>query len=70
MLQRFLAEDFTVSKRQFGVLLVGIGTVALLIALLSFVGQGPRLVQVPGAVGGIVSALVGLTLLPLGDMPA
>jgi hypothetical protein len=27
-------------------------------------------VQVSGAMGGVVSALVGLTLLPLGDMPA
>ncbi len=70
MLRRFLAEDFTVSKRQLGALLLGIGVVALLVALISFVGQGPRLVQVPGAAGGVVSALVGLTLLPLGDMPA
>ncbi|GIV80940.1 MAG: hypothetical protein KatS3mg051_0294 [Anaerolineae bacterium] len=70
MLQRFLAEDFTVSKRQLGALLLAIGVVALLMALISFVGQGPRLVQAPGAVGGMVSALVGLTLLPLGDMPA
>jgi mannitol-specific phosphotransferase system IIBC component len=70
MLRRFLAKDYTVSKRQLGTLLLGIGLIALLVALLSFVGQGPRLVQVSGAMGGVVSALVGLTLLPLGDMPA
>ncbi len=70
MSRGFLAEDFTVSKRQLGMLLLGIGVVALLVALISFVDQGPRLVQVPGAAGGLVSVLVGLTLLPLGDMPA
>lgn len=70
MLSKFLAEDFTISKRQLGMLLLGIGILALLIALASFVAGGPRLAQLPGAAGGVVSAIVGLTLLPLGDMPA
>jgi mannitol-specific phosphotransferase system IIBC component len=70
MLPEFLTEDFTVSKRQLGVLLLGIGILALLMALVSYVAGGPRLAQLPGAAGGVVSAIVGLTLLPLGDMPA
>ncbi|GAB4430811.1 MAG: hypothetical protein Kow00106_25300 [Anaerolineae bacterium] len=70
MLSKFLAEDYTISKRQLGVLLIGIGLLALLVALGSFVAGGPRLAQLLGASGGVVSGMVGLTLLPLGDMPA
>lgn len=70
MLRRFLANDYTVTKRQLGILLIGIGAALILVGLASLSGEGSRLLQVAGLLGGLASALIGLTLLPLGDMPA
>ncbi|MGQ9848592.1 MAG: hypothetical protein ACUVSU_00930 [Aggregatilineaceae bacterium] len=70
MLRRFLADDYTVTKRQLGILLVGVGAVLILVGLVSLSGEGSRLLQVAGLLGGLASALIGLTLLPLGDVPA
>lgn len=71
MLRRLLAEDFTVTKRQLGMVLIGVGFLSTGVVLVSFVaGDGLRLVQLFGALGGLVSGVIGLTLLPLGDRPA
>lgn len=70
MLRRFLANDYTVTKRQLGILLIGIGAALILVGLASLSGEGSRLLQMTGLVGGLASALIGLALLPLGDMPA
>lgn len=70
MLRRFLANDYTVTKRQLGILLIGIGAALILVGLASLSGEGSRLLQVTGLVDGLASVLTGLTLLPLGDMPA
>lgn len=70
MLRRFLADDCTVTKRQLGILLIGIGAVLILVGVVSLSGEGSRLLQVAGLLGGLASAFIGLTLLPLGDVPA
>ena len=70
MLRKFFAKDYTVTKRQLGILLIGAGAVLILMGLASLLGEGSRLLQMAGLLGGLASALTGLTLLPLGDVPA
>ncbi len=70
-----LSTDYTITKRQLGILLItigGLGTIGIL--AIDFLGGGQQ-----GGIGPaqmfalaimVVVALVGLTLIPLGDDPA
>jgi len=69
IMRRAFSEDFTVSKRQLGVALIVLGAALLLAAVLAAV-QGEHLTAIIGAFAGGAGALVGLTLLPLGNKPA
>lgn len=70
-----LSKDYTITKRQLGIFLIIIGGLgALGILAIDFVGGGQQ-----GGIGPaqafalaimILVAIVGLTLLPLGDAPA
>jgi predicted MFS family arabinose efflux permease len=74
-LRHILSQDFTFTKRQ-------LGTLLLLIGVVGFVGILAIDVLNPDREGGIgpaqsaalglmiFTALVGLSLIPLGDMPA
>lgn len=74
MWRRWLSDEFTLTKRHLGIilLLAGLGLLAAA-ALAEVVRSGP------GGIGtvqqfsigvGILSAAAGITLLPLGDQPA
>ncbi len=70
-----LSEDFTISKRQLGIMLVIIGflgAVGILAIDVLNAGQqggiGPAQAFALGIM--IVIAVIGLTLIPLGDTPA
>lgn len=74
-LKHFLSEDFTVTKRQLGIFLLvsgGIGfTIILLIDLFNAGregGIGPA--QLLALVMMLIIAVVGASLIPLGDKPA
>ena len=69
-MRRVFSEDFTVSKRQLGAALVVLGALLLLAAAVLVAVGGVRLTAIFGAFAGGAGALVGLTLLPLGDRPA
>lgn len=70
-----LSTDYTITKRQLGILLITIGGLgAIGILAIDFLGGGQQ-----GGIGPaqmfalaimVVVALVGLTLIPLGDDPA
>jgi len=70
----FFSDDFTLTKRHLGVILL----VAGLVLLLAMVGVdavssrpgGFGTIQKLGILVGTLSAIVGLTLLPLGNRPA
>jgi len=69
-----LHDDFTISKRQLGVLLL-IGGVIVLAAMIAaeVLSTGPGgigTMQKLGIAVGAVSMVIGLTLLPLGSRPA
>lgn len=74
-LTHILRDDYTVSKRQLGVLLLTIGGVAFVgLLLLDVIGGGREggigpTQQIAIALSALM-ALVGATLLPLGDKPA
>jgi hypothetical protein len=70
-----LSEDFTISKRQLGIMLLIIGflgSVGILAIDVLSVGQqggiGPAQAFALGIM--VVIAIIGLTLIPLGDTPA
>ncbi|NLE49927.1 MAG: hypothetical protein GX613_00855 [Chloroflexi bacterium] len=71
---RWLDNDFTLTKRQLGGLLIAAGTLAVVAMLAAEVldadSGGFGLVQRAGTAFGILSVLFGWTLLPLGDRPA
>lgn len=71
---RFLADDFTLSKRYLGILLVvdGLAMIVLMVAAewLDPDSGGFGTIQKLGVGIGALSVVVGLTLLPLGDQPA
>lgn len=70
-----LSKDYTISKRQLGIILLLIGFVgAIGILAIDLLGGGQQ-----GGIGPaqmfalgimVVVAIVGLTLIPLGDTPA
>lgn len=74
-LRYFLSKDFTVTKRQFGIFL-------LLVGVLGFIGILAIDVVNAGRESGIgpaqkaalgfmaLTTVIGLSLIPLGDMPA
>lgn len=71
---RWLDDDFTLTKRQLGGALIAAGALAI-VAMLAAEALDPDsggfgLVQRAGTSLGVLSALLGLTLLPLGDRPA
>ena len=71
--RHILDEDFTLTKRMVGVVLFVVGvllTVGMLAMELVIASDGFGTVQVIATGLGIASALLGLTLLPLGDQPA
>ena len=71
---RWLDEDFTLTKRQLGGLLIAAGALAigamLAAELFDAESGGFGLAQRAGTALGALSALLGLTLRPLGDRPA
>lgn len=71
---RWLDGDFTLTKRQLGGLLIAVGALAIVAMLaaeaLDADSGGFGLVQRAGTALGALAALLGLTLLPLGDRPA
>lgn len=74
MIKWWLANEFTVTKRQLGLLMIIAG--AALMTLMLFVevvgtdSSGLGAVQWLGIGGGVAAILVGATLLPCGDQPA
>jgi hypothetical protein len=74
MLREIFSEDFTFTKRHLGVMLLvaGVLIVAAMAAgeVLSSTSAGIGTMQRLGFLVGGVSAVVGLTLLPLGSHPA
>jgi hypothetical protein len=74
MLQRFLSEDFTFTKRHLGLVLLVAGVIVLVMMLaaevFSSAPTGIGTMQKLGIGAGILSLTSGLTLLPLGDRPA
>lgn len=74
MIKQWISLDFTLTKRQLGWLLVVLGiTVAVVMVAAEVVDSdsgGFGTVQQIGTAVGVLAALVGLTLLPLGDRPA
>ncbi|HMM27513.1 MAG TPA: hypothetical protein PKD46_04425 [Aggregatilineaceae bacterium] len=72
-MRRWLDDDFTVTKRQLGALLIAAGTLAIAAMLAAEIDPesgGFGLAQRAGAALGALALALGLTLLPLGDRPA
>jgi len=67
-----LSNDFTLTKRHLGVILLAAGVILLVAAGIAQVAGtgGVGTVQKMVLAGGVVSVLVGLTLLPLRDQLA
>ncbi|NDJ75608.1 MAG: hypothetical protein GYB65_05055 [Chloroflexi bacterium] len=64
--------EFTLSKRQLGLLMIAAGLVTVVVTLGAEVLDSDSFgtLQKLGILLGVMSTLVGLTLLPLGDRPA
>ena len=71
---RIFSPDFTLTKRQLGFILSAGGTLLIAIMLaaewLDAQSGGFGTVQQLGVVAGVLSLIVGLTLLPLSSQPA
>ncbi len=74
MFNRWLSDDFTLSKRHLGVLMIVVGVMLawgmLALELVSSSVPGLGAMQWMGIVGGGGSVVIGVTLLPLGDQAA
>lgn len=74
MWRRWLRDEFTLTKRHLGVLLLLAGLALLAAAVLAeVVRSGPEgvgTVQKLSILVGLLSTVAGITLLPLGDQPA
>ncbi len=74
MQRRWWSEDFTLSKRHLGGVLIvlGVGAMAMALArwLLGTDPEGIGGLQLMALGGGLALIVLGGTLLPLGDMPA
>ncbi len=72
MWRAWLSNDFTLTKRHLGVILMAAGVILLAAGgIAQVVGTGGvGTVQKLVLAGGVLSVVVGLTLLPLGDQPA
>ena len=74
MFGRWWSDDFTLSKRHLGVLLMALGVGVMVAAVLPvLLGRDPEGIgglQVMALGGGLALAVLGGTLWPLGDMPA
>ena len=72
--KQWLGDDFTLTKRQLGALMIAAGIVLaagmIVVELVGTNSSGLGAIQWLGIGGGLASVLVGLTLLPLGDQPA
>lgn len=74
-LRDLFSEDFTFTKRQLGIILLSIGGLAFVgILALDFIGGGREGGIGPAQLSALIVmgfiALVGLSLIPLGDDPA
>lgn len=74
-LKDIFSEDFTFTKRQLGIFLLTIGGLAFVgILALDFIGGGREGGIGPAQMSALIVmgllALVGLSLIPLGDTPA
>lgn len=74
-LKDIFSEDFTFTKRQLGIFLLTIGGLAFVgILALDFIGGGREGGIGPAQMSALIVmgllALVGLSLIPLGDAPA
>ncbi len=71
---RFLNADFTVTKRQLGLVLVAAGIVVIVGTLaVEWINSGPTrfgTMQKMALLLGALWAVTGVTLLPLGSRPA
>jgi hypothetical protein len=70
-----LNNDFTFTKRQIGLILLGVGLLGVVgLLALDLIGGGREGGIGPAQRAGIIlmalTALLGLTLIPLGDEPA
>ncbi len=72
MWRAWLSNDFTLTKRHLGLILLAAGVILLAAGgIAQIVGTGGvGTVQKMVLSGGVLSILVGLTLLPLRDQPA
>lgn len=71
MARRFFDDQFSLTKAHLGALMIvaGIGLAAVMVAV-EFIGTdsaGLGVIQWIGILGGAASAMIGITLLPLGD---
>jgi len=70
MARNMLSEEFSLSKRQLGVIFIAFGAVIVVGAGLALLRTGVTGMLGIGFIAGMLIGLVGLTLLPLGDAPA
>jgi hypothetical protein len=70
----FLSEDFSLTKRHLGVALLAAGVIVLAgmgaAEVLSVTSAGIGTMEKLGIAAGVLSTMIGLTLIPLGDRPA
>lgn len=71
---QWLSDDFTLTKRQCGVVLIVVGVLLvagmLAMELVQGASGGFGAIQQMGVAGGVLGVVLGVTLLPLGDQPA
>lgn len=74
LLKRMMNDEYAITKRQLGWLLLAAGIVILAVVVAAEIINTETnefgTVQKLAALLGVVSVLVGVTLLPLGDRPA
>ncbi|MCD4686182.1 MAG: hypothetical protein K8S97_09620 [Anaerolineae bacterium] len=71
---KWLSDDFALTKRQCGMVLIAVGLLLAVGMLAMELVQGAvggfGAIQQMGVAGGLLSVVLGVTLLPLGDQPA